>query len=149
PNPKPLAVMRCFKVTLEYDGTDFCGFQYQVGQRSVQAEVERAIEKLTGGFARVHGAGRTDSGVHALGQVVSFHAETRIPVEKLAAAMNSALPRDVSAVCAEEVDEDFHARFSAVSRSYIYVILNREQRSAVYDRFTYQYPAALDVAVMN
>src|ERR1044071_1963453 len=115
--------MRCFKVTLEYDGTDFCGFQYQVGQRSVQAEVERAVETLTGSFARVHGAGRTDSGVHALGQVVSFQAETRIPIEKFAAALNSALPRDVSAVSAREVDEEFHARFSAVSRSYVYVIL--------------------------
>src|SRR3989442_5934487 len=115
--------MRCFKVTLEYDGTDFCGFQFQVGQRSVQAEVERAVEKLTGQFARVHGAGRTDSGVHALGQVIGFHAETRIPIEKLVSALNSALPRDISAVDAQEVGEQFHARFSAVARSYVYVIL--------------------------
>src|SRR5262249_38052842 len=118
--------MRCFKVTLEYDGTDFCGFQYQAGQRSVQAEVERAVEKLTGSFARVHGAGRTDSGVHALGQVVSFQAETRIPLEKFDAALNGVLPRDISAVRTEEVDDKFHARFSALSRLYIYVILNRE-----------------------
>jgi tRNA pseudouridine38-40 synthase len=140
--------MRCFKVTLEYDGTDFCGFQYQDGQRSVQSEVERAIERLTGQFARVHGAGRTDSGVHALGQVISFHSETSIPIEKLTSALNSALPRDVSAVHADEVEEEFHARFSAASRSYVYVILNRDQRSAVLDRFTYQYPSVLDVEAM-
>lgn len=141
--------MRCFKVTLEYDGTDYCGFQYQMGQRSIQAEVERAVEKLTGGFARVHGAGRTDSGVHALGQVVSFRAKTRIPIEQMAAALNSELPRDVSAAAAEEVGEEFHARFSAHSRSYIYVILNRDQRSAVFDRFTYQCPFMLNIAAMN
>ena len=97
--------MRSFKVNLEYDGTDFCGFQFQVGQRSVQAEIEQAVLTLTGQAVRVNGAGRTDTGVHALGQVISFQAETRIPVEKLSAAMNSAMPRDVRAVGAAEVDE--------------------------------------------
>src|SRR5688500_10036867 len=99
--------MRHVKVTLEYDGTGYAGFQYQVGQPSIQAELERAIEKLTGRFSRVHGAGRTDTGVHALGQVIGFSAETRIPIEKLAVAMNGELPRDIAAVRAEEVDERF------------------------------------------
>ncbi len=141
--------MRCFKVTLEYDGTDFAGFQYQRGQRSVQAEVERAVEKLTRQPTRVHGAGRTDAGVHALGQVVSFQAETRIPLERLATALNSALPRDIAAVAAEEVDAEFHARFSATARAYVYVILNRPDRSAVFDRYVCHVPYPLDVEAMR
>jgi tRNA pseudouridine38-40 synthase len=141
--------MRCFRVTIEYDGTDFAGFQYQVGQRSVQGEIERAVEKLTGQAIRVNGAGRTDTGVHALGQVISFAADTRIPTDKLSIALNSVFPRDVAAVGAEEVDERFHARFSAKSRAYVYVILNREHPSAVFGRYTYHYPYELDIAAMR
>jgi len=141
--------MRCFKVTVEYDGTDFAGFQYQAGQRSVQAELERAVEKLTGQAVRVQGAGRTDAGVHALGQVISFAVETRIPTDRLAYALNSVLPNDVAAVAAEEVDARFHARFSARSRAYVYVILNREQPSAVFGRFAHHHPYPLDVPAMQ
>jgi tRNA pseudouridine38-40 synthase len=141
--------MRTFKVTVEYDGTDFAGFQYQSGQRSVQAEIERAVGKLTDQATRVNGAGRTDAGVHALGQVVSFAAETRIPIDKMACALNSVLPRDLSAVTAEEVDERFHARFSAKSRAYVYVVLNRAQPSALFGRYVWQYPYALDVEAMR
>jgi tRNA pseudouridine38-40 synthase len=141
--------MRCFKVTLEYDGTDFAGFQYQAGQRSVQAEIERAVEKLTDQAVRVNGAGRTDAGVHALGQVISFSAETRIPIDKMASALNSALPRDISAVTVEKVDERFHARFSAKSRAYVYVILNRAQPSALFGRYAWHYPYALDMQAMQ
>ena len=141
--------MRCFKVTIEYDGTEFAGFQYQVGQRSVQDEVERAIGRLTGQEVRVHGAGRTDTGVHALGQVIGFRAETRIPLAKLAVALNSVLPRDISAVKAEQVGEDFHARFSARSRAYVYVVLNRAHRSAVFDRYAWYVPQSLDLEAMD
>jgi tRNA pseudouridine38-40 synthase len=141
--------MRCFKVTVEYDGTDFYGFQYQLGQRSVQGEIERAIEKLTGQPVRVHGAGRTDTGVHALGQVIGFQADTRIPIEKIPCAMNSVLPSDIAAVEAEEVNKDFHARFSARARTYIYLVLNRPQPSAVMRRFCYHYPYPLDVSAMQ
>jgi tRNA pseudouridine38-40 synthase len=141
--------MRCFKVTLEYDGTDFAGFQFQAGQRSVQAEVERAVRDLTGQDVRVSGAGRTDAGVHALGQVVGFRCETRIPTERMALALNSALPHDVSAAGVSEVDERFHARFSALSRAYTYVILNRPLPSAVFRRYTMHCPQQLDVAAMQ
>jgi tRNA pseudouridine38-40 synthase len=142
-------MMRRFKVTIEYDGTDFAGFQYQAGERSVQAELERALERLTGQRARVHGAGRTDAGVHALGQVISFEAETRIPLEKLPSAMNSALPPDVRAVRAEEATARFHARFSALSRAYVYVILHRAQPSALFGRYTCHYPHPLDLQAMQ
>ena len=141
--------MHCFKVTIEYDGTDFAGFQYQVGQRNVQVEIEGALGKLTGMTPRVHGAGRTDAGVHALGQVVSFQVETSIPLEKMAAAMNSALPHDISAVAAEETNEEFHARFSAKSRRYLYVMLNRPLPSALFRRFAYHVALPLDVEGMK
>lgn len=145
----PDRMMRRFKVTIEYDGTDFAGFQYQAEQRSVQAELERALERLTGQRARVHGAGRTDAGVHALGQVISFEAETRIPIEKLPSAMNSVLPPDVRAVRAEEAPARFHARFSALSRAYVYVILHRAQPSALFGRYTCHYPHPLDLQAMQ
>jgi tRNA pseudouridine38-40 synthase len=141
--------MRCFKVTLEYDGTDFAGFQFQVGQRSVQAEVERAVRELTGQQVRVSGAGRTDAGVHALGQVVGFRCETRIPTERMALALNSVLANDVSATAVCEVEERFHPRFSALSRAYTYVILNRPLPSAVFRRYTMHCPQPLDVAAMQ
>lgn len=141
--------MRHFKVTLEYDGTDYAGFQYQAGQPSIQAELERAIEKLTGSKDRVNGAGRTDSGVHALGQVISFRAETRIPIEKLAVALNGKLPKDIAAIRAEEVDQAFHARFSAKRRSYVYLVLNRSNRSAVFGRYTWHMPRVLDMRAMQ
>lgn len=141
--------MRHFKVTVEYDGTAYAGFQYQVGQPSIQAELERAIEKLTGSVVRVNGAGRTDAGVHALGQVISFSAETRIPVEKLALAVNGELPKDIAAIRAEEVDERFHARFSAKRRAYVYLILNRQNRSAVFGRYTWHLPRELDLKAMQ
>jgi tRNA pseudouridine38-40 synthase len=140
--------MRCFKVTVEYDGTEFAGFQYQVGQRSVQDEIERAILKLTGQSVRISGAGRTDTGVHALGQVIGFRAETRIPIERMTAALNSALPRDIAAVRVEEVDADFHARFSAKSRAYVYAILNRPDRSALFGRFAWHVASELDIGAM-
>jgi tRNA pseudouridine38-40 synthase len=141
--------MRFFKVTVEYDGTDFSGFQFQIGHRSVQLEIETAITKLTGQEVRVNGAGRTDTGVHALGQVVSFACETRIPLERMALALNSALPPDVSVSAVEEVEERFHARFSAKSRAYVYVIFNRPLPSAMYRRYTMHCPEALDVEAMR
>src|SRR3954468_14438456 len=103
--------MRTFKATLEYDGTDFRGFQWQHNARTVQGELEKAIARRTGQAVRVTGAGRTDAGVHALGQVVSFAADTRIPIERMALALNSALPQDISVRAVEEADPEFSARF--------------------------------------
>ncbi len=141
--------MRCFKATIEYDGTDFFGFQYQVGQRSVQGDIEAALGKLTGSDVRVHGAGRTDTGVHALGQVIGFRAETRIPIDRMPTAMNSVMASDVRVVGAEEVDETFHARFSARSRSYVYLLLSRAHPSAVFGRYCWHVPGALDLEAMG
>jgi len=141
--------VRFFKATVEYDGTDFVGFQWQDNGRSVQAALEAAIAKRTGETVRITGAGRTDSGVHALGQVVSFGVETRIPAERMALALNSALPADVSVRKVEEVAEGFSARFSASSRLYAYLILNRSAPSALLRRYSAFCPDRLDIVAMQ
>lgn len=141
--------MRCFKVTLEYDGTDFAGYQYQAGLRTVQGELEKALQRLLGTEIRPAVAGRTDAGVHALGQVIGFRADTAIPLDRMCAALNSVLPPDVAAVRAEQVDASFHARYSARCRIYQYAILNRTEPSAVWRRYSYHVPWKLDVAAMQ
>ena len=128
--------MMNYKAIIEYDGTNFAGFQWQHGTRTVQSVLEAAIEKRTGAFVRIAGAGRTDAGVHGLGQVVSFQAETTIPTERMALALNSALPPDLTVRTVEEADESFHARFSASSRVYLYLILNRRTPSALWRRYS-------------
>lgn len=141
--------MRYFKATLEYDGTDFVGFQWQNNGRSVQTALEDAIRARTGQKVRITGAGRTDSGVHALGQVASFAVETQIPLERMARAIKSALPPDVSIRKVEEVGPEFNARFSASSRVYGYLILNRLMPSALLRRYTAHVFEPLNVEAMQ
>jgi len=117
------------KLTLEYDGTDFSGWQVQPKQRTVQGTLEAALLRLVGQEIRVEGAGRTDAGAHALRQVASLKLETTIPSQKLAQALNSLLPGDVKVLCSEEVPENFHARFSATGKVYRYVALLRDEGS--------------------
>lgn len=135
---------------LEYDGTDFAGFQLQgKGERTVQGVLETTIARLSGEACRVHGAGRTDAGVHATGQVAHLESDWRVPADKLAAALNCELPRDLSVRRADHAPPGFHARFSATSRTYRYVVLNRPQRSALLGRFALHVPRALDVSAMR
>jgi tRNA pseudouridine38-40 synthase len=141
--------VRHFKATVEYDGTSFAGFQWQNNSRTVQGVIESAITKRTGQTIRLTGAGRTDSGVHALGQVVSFGVETAIPLERMALALNSALPEDVSIRKVEEVRADFSARFSASSRVYGYLILNSRTRSALWRRYSALCTEALNKTEMH
>lgn len=141
--------MRHIKAVIEYDGTGFVGFQFQDNLRSVQGEVEKALNRMTGQDVRVAGAGRTDTGVHALGQVISFDAETAIPEASLVIALNSFLPRDISVKFATDVDPNFHARFSAKSRRYVYVMLARPAPSAMFARYAWWYPHSLDIDQMN
>lgn len=141
--------MRYFKAIVEYDGTDFAGFQWQHRERTVQETLETAIAFRTGQTLRLTGAGRTDAGVHAAGQVVSFGVETRIPVEKMAIALNTALPPDVAVKRVEETDASFSARFSASSRLYGYLIRNSRMPSALWRRFSASYPEPLDERAMQ
>jgi tRNA pseudouridine38-40 synthase len=115
---------RGVKLTLAYDGTDFCGWQRQKGDRSVQAELESALERMHGHEVRVAGSGRTDSGVHARGQVASFITDIdSIPVDRFVPALNSLLPQDVRILESREAPVGFNARFDARLRCYRYFMI--------------------------
>ncbi len=138
------------KVVLEYDGAGFSGWQQQTARRTVEGELKRSLLELTGAAVKVYGAGRTDAGAHAAGQVVSFRLpEERIPLRRLTAALNARLPADVSAVRAEAVDEAFHARFSAIGRRYRYRYLDRPARPALERNRCWHIPEPLDVNAMR
>jgi tRNA pseudouridine38-40 synthase len=114
--------MRTIKLTIAYDGAGFAGWQRQPSRRTVQATLEATIEKITGQPVPVLASGRTDAGVHALGQVVGFRTESRLPVEILQRALNAELPRDVAVLDAAEVRAGFHATHDALRKRYRYVI---------------------------
>jgi tRNA pseudouridine38-40 synthase len=141
--------MKSIKAVLEYDGTDFAGFQRQRSRRTVQGELERVLSRLLGERVRVIGAGRTDAGVHASGQAANFLIDNPIPVERLPEAANRALPRDIAILEAEEVGLDFHARRDAVSRCYQYSVLTGHRYSAILGRFHLLVPCELDVEAMQ
>lgn len=132
------------KLTLEYDGSAFRGWARQPGERTVEQVVRGALSAV---YPRWHGlavAGRTDTGVHALGQVASVAVEGGPSVSRAPEALNTALPEDVAVVAAEEAPEGFHARFSARARSYRYVVLTRRARSALSARRAFWWPRPLD-----
>lgn len=140
--------MRTIKLTLEYDGTDYVGWQLQPNGRSIQGELEKALETLLKAPTRVHGSGRTDSGVHALGQVASFTTERTIPLKAFDKGLNSLLPRDIAVLKAEEAEEGFEARKNAKGKLYRYTILNRPMRSPVERRYVWEVFQRLDVEAM-
>ena len=117
---------RTYRLTLEYDGTRFSGWQVQPSLRTVQGEIETALQRILGQPVRLTAAGRTDAGVHATGQVAVFAASTEILPELLKRALNGLLPPDISVIEASETDPGFNPRFSAVSRTYRYTITNRK-----------------------
>ncbi len=141
--------LRTIKLTLEYDGTHFVGWQRQAHGRSVQAEVERAVEALTQAPARVVAAGRTDAGVHALGQVAHFRTASMLPIDRLIAGLNALLPRDVSVRAAADVNPDFHARRDARFRVYCYAVLRRPAPSALLRPYTHRVAGPLDPEAMR
>ena len=141
--------MRNIKLVLEYDGTNYNGWQTQPNQPTVQATVENALTKLTKTPIQIIGAGRTDSGVHAEGQVANFHTTVQIPIIAFQKGLNATLPRDIVVCSATEVPAGFHARFSATSRRYRYTILNRAYPSALSRQTRYFYPEAIDVDSVN
>src|SRR5512139_2198420 len=141
--------MANFKLTLEYDGTTYSGWQRQAAHRSIQAEVERAVAAMTQNPATVLGAGRTDAGVHALGQVANFHAETRLTPQVFLKGLNSLLPPDIAVRACDRVPQGFHARFDARSKVYRYHILNREDRGAVGRQYAWFIHRPLDAEAMR
>jgi tRNA pseudouridine38-40 synthase len=137
------------KLTVEYDGTGFRGWARQPGERTVEGEVRRALGELYGSFDELAVAGRTDTGVHALANVVSVEVDGGPPVERAAAALNTALPEDVAIVRAEGALDGFHARFDARSRSYRYRLWRPRERSAFEARRSLWWPRPLDVGGLN
>ncbi|HVD49011.1 MAG TPA: tRNA pseudouridine(38-40) synthase TruA [Gaiellaceae bacterium] len=132
------------RLTLEYDGTGFRGWALQPGLRTVEGTLQEALDRVYPGWAQLAVAGRTDTGVHALGQVASVDVEGGAPVERAAAALNADLPEDVAVSSAEPVPPDFHARHSAVARSYRYRVYRRPERSAFESRRSWWYPYPLE-----
>jgi tRNA pseudouridine38-40 synthase len=134
------------KLTLEYDGTGFRGWAAQPGARTVEQTLRSALEDVFSGCSHLAVAGRTDTGVHALGQVASSDVEGGPPVERAVEALNAALPDDVAVIAAEEAPADFHARHSARARSYRYRLYRRRAPSPFEARRSYFYPRSLDEA---
>jgi tRNA pseudouridine38-40 synthase len=141
--------LQMFRAKVEYDGTDFFGFQVQARRRTVQGEIERALERIAGIKTRVVGAGRTDRGVHAEGQVISFSVAWRHTVADLQRALNAVLASDVVVLELGLAPQDFHPRYSALRRVYRYTILNRPWRSPLERRISWQVARTLDVGWMN
>jgi pseudouridylate synthase I len=139
--------MRNIKLVLEYDGTDFVGWQRQANGRSVQEELEIVLRTLTDEYVTVTGAGRTDAGVHARGQTANFKIESSISVNDLYRALNSLLPDEIVVHYAEEVDEKFSARYSARERFYRYFI--SRSATAIGRKFCWQLFYPLNVDLMN
>ena len=142
-------VTRTFKLIVSYDGTDFSGFQRQSNARSVQAELETALAAIERTPVTVSGAGRTDAGVHALGQVASFKLASAIDERDLFRALNAKLPEDVRVLSAEQAAPDFNARFSARSKMYRYRISNTRVMSPFQRRFAWHVSRTLDLEAMN
>lgn len=136
-------------LTIEYDGTEFEGFQVQKRGRTVQGELERVLKQITGEKIRVMGAGRTDTGVHALGQCAHIDTEWQRPTEILQRALNAVLPTDIAIRNIVPVPDDFSARFSATSRTYRYAILNQAIRSPQQERYALLVKEPLDEKLMN
>jgi tRNA pseudouridine38-40 synthase len=140
--------VRRLRLVLEYDGSDFAGWQIQPEQRSVQGTVEEALREITGESRRIFPAGRTDAGVHARGQVAHFDCESELATPALERALNAVLPRDIAVRAIDGVAPDFHARHAATGKIYVYRILNRVAPSPVRARYSWHMRAPLDVAAM-
>ena len=142
--------MRNFKITFEYDGAGFAGWQTQAqGERTVQGQIEAVLLRIFKQPVKAIASGRTDSGVHAQGQVISFKADTRMKPLEIQRALNSLLPTDIAVIRAQEVKSDFHAQYSVKEKTYRYTILNRKLRSVFLRDRVYFYPYPLNITRMR
>jgi len=138
-----------FKIIIQYDGTDYHGWQIQPQGRTIQGELTRTLSLLDRRHVTVHGAGRTDAGVHAMGQVASFLLSRNFETRELRDAMNGNLDRAIRVLRVEPVDQSFNARFSARRKTYRYQIWNRDVVSPFLYRYVYHYRARLDLDQMR
>jgi len=141
--------MKNIKLIIEYDGTEYAGWQRQTNALSVQQVIEDALNTLTGSNIELTGSGRTDSGVHARGQVANFHTDSTIPPERFSFALNTLLPKDIRIVHSMEVPDCFHARYSAIGKRYRYSMITNPHGTAIGSRYYCHVPYPLDVEAMK
>ena len=141
--------MRNIKLIIEYDGKGFNGWQKQPSKLNIQGEIEKAIGEITGEEIDLIASGRTDAGVHSLGQTANFKTNSKIDIEKFAFAINSKLKKSIRIKNAEEVDERFHSRYSVKSKKYRYIINNSIHGSAIFRDMEYHFPIKLDISKMK
>lgn len=141
--------MRNIKLTIEYDGKEFNGWQKQPNKLNIQGTIENAIQAITGEEIELIASGRTDRGVHALGQVANFKTNSNIPIDKFPIAINTNLKKSIRIKYAEEVDEKFHSRLTAKKKTYRYIINNSEYGTAIYRNLETHIPMKLDVEKMK
>ena len=141
--------MRNIKLTIEYDGKDFNGWQKQPNKLNIQGNIEQAIKNVTGEDVELFASGRTDAGVHSFGQVANFKTESLIPLEKIPIALNTNLKKSIRIIKAEEVDEKFHSRLSCKKKTYRYVINNSSCESAIYRNLETYIPSRLNINKMK
>lgn len=141
--------MRNIKLIIEYDGKSFNGWQKQPNKLNIQGEIEKAIGEITGEEIDLIASGRTDAGVHSLGQTANFKTNSNIPIEKFPIAINSKLKKSIVIKSAEEVEERFHSRYSVKSKKYRYTINTSQYGSAIYRDMEYHFPFELDVQKMQ
>ena len=141
--------MRNIKLTIEYDGKKFGGWQKQPNKLNIQGEIEKAIEEITGEKIDLNASGRTDAGVHSLGQTANFKTNSKIEIEKIPIAINSKLKQSIRIIKAEEVEENFHSRYSCKGKKYRYIINNSKYGSAIYRDLEYHMPIKLNVEAMQ
>ncbi len=140
--------MKNIKLTIEYEGTNYSGWQRQDNAVTIQEKIEEAIGKATGEKVKLIGSGRTDGKVHALGQVANFLTKSSIPGEKYKYALKFLLPDDITIIGSEEVDLNFHSRFDAIKKRYKYIVYNGELPRAIYRNFSYHVPYNIDLNEM-
>lgn len=141
--------MNVYKIVVEYDGSHYSGWQRQPKQKTVQGEIEKAIKKLFDEQVVIHGSGRTDGGVHAYGQVASFMTHYYLPAEKVTYVLNNFLPDDIRIIETEEKNSDFHARYSAIGKEYVYKIYTGDDHLAFKTKYYHILDKPLDLNLIK
>lgn len=141
--------MKNIKIIIQYEGTNYCGWQRQNIGRTIQGEIEKSIFLLTNEKIDLVGCSRTDAGVHALGMVANFMTESSIPPDKFKNAINSKLPEDIAITSSEEVDLEYHSRYCSKGKTYSYTIINTHEKVVLGRNYAYQFKGLLDIEEMR
>lgn len=141
--------MRNIKLLIEYDGSNYGGWQKQKNNRTIQEEIEKALREITNQEINLIGSSRTDAGVHAKGMVANFMVDSRIPEDRFREAINTKLPDDIAILKSEEVPSDFHARYCSKGKTYSYTIINRYEKVALRNKYVYHVKDELNISNMK